>query len=181
MKVESSSKIPLSDPCGFLSNSNSGSSLLAVQQSSKSFELLIVILMPFTLSVELLLLCSSIPLSLDLSYAEQSNASTKGNIQQEPLCRQWIHLLQLSPTLPGLHKYSSWTFHNKTISRVWLHHLCRSTLNLQQGRSWQLNGKRPTPECSDSSNEAGIVIIALFWQAKLCKPPLHLASCTRGQ
>lgn len=126
MKVESSSKIPLSEPPGFLSNSNSASSLLAVQHSSKSIEVLIVILMPFTLSVELLLLCSSIPLSLDLSYAEQTNASSKGKIQQKPLCSQWIHLLQLSPTLPGLHKYSSWTLHNRIISRFWLHHLCRS-------------------------------------------------------
>lgn len=192
----------LSDPPGFLWNSNPGSSLLAVPQiavkvlncwllflSMHFFLPIYLFLMPFTLSVELLLLCSSVPLPLDLSYAEHTNASTRGKIQQEPLCSQWIHLLQLFPTLPGLHKYSSWILHNKVSSWVWLHHLSPSMctfpgpatpLNFQQGRDWQLNGKLPNSECSDSSNEADIIIIALFWKPQSLQTSIALGILYKG-
>lgn len=181
---------PLSDPPSFLPNLNPGSSLLAVQQIAVK-----------VLNCWLLFSCP-LPCFLWSSCfsAPQFSPFTPFLCWTDPciykrksITRTLVQPVDSSPSaLPNPSRTAQIqqldpSQQNKLL--IWLHHLPPSmctfpspatSLNLQQGRDWQLNRKLLNTEGSEASNEPDTVIIAFFWKPKSLQTSIALGILYKG-
>lgn len=145
--------------------------------------------MPFALfSVELLLLCSSILSLYTFPMLNRPMHLQKEKYDKNPCAASGF--ISFSPSQPFqdcTNTAAGSSQQNKLL--IWLHHLPPSmctfpspatSLNLQQGRDWQLNRKLLNTEGSEASNEPDTVIIAFFWKPKSLQTSIALGILYKG-